>query len=179
MTQAIRVWTDNLPEQRFLEAILRHQSYRNAIVVDSGLGGTSILSIGSSALLRHPEQPVAMVLNADTEVPSEVKELRDGIVGYMGYGPRDNWIVALAVPKVDEWALADERIRREFENSQTLRNDRYNQAIAMKKLTEKTPFDVTALRRSCHEFRLLDEFLEQHAESFAGVTTRSGTSEAS
>jgi hypothetical protein len=165
MPKIVKVWTDNLPEQRFLEGILRHRPYWNSLRIDSGLGGTSVLTIGSSSLLRDPEQPVAMVLNAETEKPAELGELRKSIKSYMSFSAADNWHVALAIPKVDDWALADRRIKRAFEETPHLARDRYNRAVAMKKLTEKEPFNVDALRRTNAEFRRLDDFLVRQTQT--------------
>jgi hypothetical protein len=169
MSRIVKVLTDNVTEQRILEAILRHRPYWDSLKMDSGLGGTSILSIGSSSLLRNPEQPVAMVLNADTEKPAEIKKLHNGIKGYMSFSAPEYWHLALAIPKVDAWALADGRFRRAFEETPHSEYDRYNRAIAMKELTEHEPFDVEALRRSNAEFRRLDDFLVASTRTLAGA----------
>jgi hypothetical protein len=158
VAQTVQVWTDNLPEQRFLEAILRDRRDRGEIRIDSGLGGTSILSIGSSALLRHPDRPIALVLNTDDEDPDE---LHGYINRYMPFLP--TWHAALATPKVDDWAMADDRVKQIFETKPHLKRDRYNRAVEIGKLVEDEPFDVESLRRISEEFRGLEDFLDRYA----------------
>jgi len=176
MAATILVLTDNVFEQRFLEAILRHQPYREALEFESGLGGTSILTRGSSRLLRDPARPIAMVLNSETEQPGELAEIRESIDGYMSFCSKEYWTAVLAIPRLDAWALADERIRGIFEGRDDLRTDRYNQSVAMSELTDREAFDVEALRRSSEDFRRLDAFLTRKAGSSARRGARSGRS---
>lgn len=158
MAKLVQVWTVNLPEQRVLEAILRDRILRKEIVIESGLGGTSILSITSSILLREPDQPVALVLNAEGEEPGELHRL---IYRYMP--GLDTWVDALAVPDVDAWAWADPRLAEIFRSRPRLAEDRYHRAAEIGGLTSEVPFDVAALREKEEEFRRLEEFLDRHA----------------
>ena len=170
MTPKLKIWTDNVQDQCFLESILRHQSYSDAIEFDNGKGGTSLLSIGSSSILVAPERPIALVMNAGTDDPAEIADLRRIIKGNIPWG---TWVAAIAVPNVDAWALADLRIERIFSDAPYLALGRYKRAVAMKELTKTEPFDVDAIRRINDDFRRLDDFLALHAGTSATVATRS------
>lgn len=158
MAKLVQVWTEDLPEQRVMEAILRERLDRREISIETGAGGTSILSITSSRLIRDPQQPMALVLDAEGEEPTELHRL---IYRYMP--AVDTWVDAVAVPDVDAWAWADPRLAEVFRSTPGLAGDRYRRAEAIGRLTGEIPFDVAALRETDEEFRRLEEFLDRHA----------------
>src|SRR5688500_7078178 len=98
----VRLITENLPEQRFLEAIfLREVDDLKTVEVDSALTASAATGIAEYALMEHPERPVALVINTDTEDPEEIEEeVRGPVHRILAQITPTGWHVALAIPKV-------------------------------------------------------------------------------
>src|SRR5579884_785003 len=159
MTQApTRLIVENLAEKRFAEALLRPYRLR----IDDALTTSGAVALAELSLLEHPEQPVALLLNAGTEEPERIEELRATVKRILARAAPEGWFVALAIPRLNAWAVTDPRIRRAFEEEEATRSDYFNQAVRIGPLTTRQPFDATALRQANEDFRGLLRFLEIH-----------------
>jgi hypothetical protein len=159
----VRILTNNRAEELFLKAILKPRVDQGQIRVDSYLLSDAAISIARQSLLEHPERPVALVLNADTTDSRKASRDRGSVERILGSAYPLNWFVALVVPKVSAWALADPRIKSDFETGKSTRTNYYEQAVRIGELVKETPFDVDALRRVSPEFRGLEDFINRYA----------------
>jgi len=126
---------------------------------------TSSGAIGHArySLLVQPERPVIVLLGTDTENPREIEESRGSIMRLLARCTREGWYVALAVPRLDSWALTDPWIKQNVEsslNGQTAYSDRL---ALINKLLRTRPFDPTELLKTCPDYKGLLDFLQKHA----------------
>jgi hypothetical protein len=169
-----RVWllVENLAERRFLEAIFARRIEGGDVAVRDYLVRSAAIGMAKLSLLKQPERPLALVFNAATEAPTPVEEQR-AMLGHLlaDCGPPDRWHVTVVDPRINAWALADPRIKREFESrpdTDPRQNDPgvyYNQAVRIGELVKHTPFDVDALQKASPEFRDLEQFIDRHVEA--------------
>ena len=96
---------------------------------------------------------------------------------------RDRWHVALAIPRIDAWALTDDHIREEFDRirqdprtaatdgsrEKIERANYLNLAAQMKSFVQSRPFDLENLKRKSRQCRELCEFIDR---SFHGSSCR-------
>jgi hypothetical protein len=155
--------TENLTERRFLDAIFRAEIERGAVEIASTLTSTGALSVAEYSLLEHPEIPVALVLNADTDDLERVDARQRTIERILTRAAPTGWHVTLAVPKIDAWVKADPRVREDFESNEATRDNRFNQGVRIGELAKVAPIDREAIARAHPEFRALEEFVERHA----------------
>ena len=80
------------------------------------MGRDSTLAGAESFLLVHPDRHVAVVLETNCDDLDEIREFdrsnrhRLALTDASG----ESWHLALAIPRLDAWALTDDHIRREF-----------------------------------------------------------------
>jgi hypothetical protein len=122
--------------------------------------------------LEHPEIPVAVLLNANTEDPSEVEQLRATVKRILARAAPEGWYVAVAVPRLDAWAITDPRIRKDFESWMEGKGNYFHRAVRMPDLTRETPFDPTELLRSTPDLRGLVDFLRRRTPAAAPEARR-------
>src|SRR5262245_49191363 len=99
------VYVEGVGSKAFVEAFLR--GYPAEVVDGSTHSGT--IAAAQFSLLDHPERPVVALLNADTESPRAVAEIRGAARRLLARANPDNWYVAIAVPRLDAWAMTDPR----------------------------------------------------------------------
>jgi hypothetical protein len=160
----VRTLTDSPAAERVLKAILKPWVDRKEIHISYLLGSASIV-LARQSLLEHPERPVALVLSADTTNAQKAFEDRASVQRMLGSAYPDNWYVAIVIPKVSAWALADPRIKSEFDAGELSKSSEYQQAIRISELVKEKPFDLDALRKVSPDFRGLEDFLNRYAES--------------
>src|SRR4051812_25188647 len=107
---SVRILAENLPEQRFLEAIFREELEHDLVEISSWLTSSAVIGIAQRTLLEQPERPVALVLNTNTRDPREIDVQGRTVRRILARITPDGWHVALAIPEVDVWVLADPRI---------------------------------------------------------------------
>lgn len=189
---AVWVLTESLAARRFLEAILAERIQRREIAVDDFLLRSTAIGAAQLSLARDPGQPVALVLSADTTEPCQIEEQRARLRRILDYEACDShdYHIALAAPHLNAWAMADPRIKAEFEaredtdprNSRLTPEDLYiNQAVRIRDLvppvaadrnpnwvvsSTQQPFNVAALTAGVPEFQRLGEFLDRHTATF-------------
>jgi hypothetical protein len=153
--------THSVTNQRFLEAVFRKERESGAMEVSSRSTYSGAIATAEYSLLTGQHNPIALVLNADTDDPERI-ESEERTIGRILYRAAPNgWHVALAVPNVDAWVKADPRIRADFEANPATRDSRYNQAVRIEELVKEAPLDRDAIRRARPEFRALEEFIER------------------
>jgi hypothetical protein len=157
-------------DQQFAQALFG--AYR--IPIDGGHTHSGAISHAEVSLLEHPEQPVAVLLNAGTEDPIAIKETRGAAMRILARAYPENWCVALAIPRLNAWALTDPRIREAFEADEATRKNYYAQAARIGALTKNRPFDDSVLRRDNADYRGLVEFLERHGAQAPSRAEASG-----
>ena len=160
----VSVWTEDRAEQHFLEAIFAESIASGIVTVRSGLGRSPAISFVQSSLFEHPERPVALVLNTETEDLSEILAQRGTVSRILARASSSGWHLALAIPKLNAWAKIDPRIAAAFEADEATREDYYAQASRIRDLTRRRPFDVEALRAKSREFRKLEDFIQRCQE---------------
>lgn len=164
--------------ERYLKAIFRSLLDQGRVRVDNYYGDDSALVAAETIMLRHPERHVAVVLETWSEDPEKIREI------YYDIGRRRlersslsdaQWQLALAVPNLLAWALADDRIRVEFERirqdasplsapEERARIDRVNYRALAEKIGEWTadrPFDLEKLKAASRQVRELCAFIER------------------
>jgi hypothetical protein len=159
---SVRILAENLPEQRFLEAIFQEEMVRNLVEISSWLTSSAVIGIAQRTLLEQPGRPVALVLNSNDSDPQEIEDRSRTVRRILSQITPDNWHVTLAIPKVDSWIRADPRIAQAFQADETMRNDRYNQAVQIGYLVQQAPLDRLAIGRVHPEFAALAEFIQRH-----------------
>jgi hypothetical protein len=163
---AVRLLAENLPDQRFLEAIFRPQIDQGLLKVDSGLTTSGAISIAEFSLLKDPDQPVALVLNTHTSDEEKIADLLGSVRRILSRTVSSNWHVALAIPRLDQWAMKDPAVKAAFDSSPATsknHNSLYvDRAVRMADLVRKKPFDRAILARESVQFRALEEFITSH-----------------
>jgi hypothetical protein len=146
------------------EALLR--PYAVKIVESSTTSGA--IALAERCLLEVPERPIAVLLNAGTEDEREVEEIRGAAKWLLARCALEGWYVAVAIPRLDAWALSDPRIRREFDSLPNGKEIYLDRLARLVELMRRHPFDATELYRTNADFRGLVEFLQRHAPAAAG-----------
>jgi hypothetical protein len=120
-----RVWiyTSNLAERYFLEAILSSYLEAKSVGIKDCMVESSAISTANSALLMYPGHPVALVLNAESRDEEQIEEDRATIGRIFSDARRGTWQVSYAIPSLAAWAMADPRIRAAFEGREDTRPD--------------------------------------------------------
>lgn len=160
----IRLLVENLPDQRIVEGILKQEIDEHHVHIDRGWDSSTVVSIAEFSLLEHPERPVAVIINTKTSEPAEIEdEFRGPVRRILSRAAPQGWHAAFAVPRLDEWAMADDRIRNEFERVEAQRGDNSypDRAVRFAALVNQEPFDREALCQSCEEARELFKFIKQ------------------
>jgi hypothetical protein len=162
---SIRVLTENLPEERALQAIFRDELERGSIEVQSLLTSSAALGVAEYSLLEHPDRPIALVLNAGDEDPMRREERRDTIHRILTNASTSGWHVALAVPDVEAWFMADPFVRATFDADEAARSSRHERAVRIGPLARRRSIDRESICREFPEFQALAEFLERSARA--------------
>jgi hypothetical protein len=153
-----------LPGKRLAEALLR--PYAAEITSAGTTSGT--IGMAEYSLLEHPERPVAVLIHSDTENEREVAEIRGAAKRLLAGCAPENWYVAVAVPRLDAWALTDPRLKRAFDAQRDGKAIYVERATRLAELLKRQSFDATELYRTNADFRGLVEFLQKHAPAAAG-----------
>ena len=164
----------NLPQQRYLEAIFEELVRAGKVKIDSRLFRDSTLAAAEAFLLRYPDRYVAIVLETNSTDLDVITEFdastrrRLSLTDPSG----DRWHLALAIPRLDAWALVDDHIREEVEQAgiwkdpetASLQIDRQNYlslAARIGSFVQSHPFDLEALKQKSRQCRELCEFIER------------------
>jgi hypothetical protein len=161
----VRILTEKLADQRFLGAIFLGEESLGLIEIIPCLTSSAAVSGAMTMLSNDPERPIAVVINADTEEPREVKTIRGSawrLLAQVTDGD-ENWHVALAVPRVDAWVLADPRIAQAFQAEEATRTRRSAQAERIGELARQAPLDREAIGRAHPGFAALAAFIKRLA----------------
>jgi hypothetical protein len=153
-----RLIVENLPEKRFAEALFP----RDDLQIDDGMTTSGAIALAVFSLLEHPERPVALLLNAGTEEDRAIDELRGTVKRILARAAPEGWYVAIAVPRLDAWAVTDPRIKRDFDSLLDGKATYIDKAVRIGKLVREEPFDPTELLRRSPDFKGLVEFLQRH-----------------
>src|SRR5262249_49494743 len=111
-----QVWiiADSRTDQRFLEAILKERLAAEQLeVCAAGMSGGSGYAIHS--LREPPDRLLGLVQNTNTETSGEIRSLRASLHRLLTDTSPFNWHVALAVPRLDAWAMVDPRVKEVFD----------------------------------------------------------------
>lgn len=177
------IHTTGLFQERYLKAVFRALIDDHRVRVDNYYSDDSALVAAETLMLRCPEQHVAVVIETWSEDPGQIREV------YFESGRRRlersarseaQWQIALAVPDLRAWALADDHVRQEYEKirqdpsaaatpEERAKIDQANyRAMALKigEWTADHPFDLEKLKRASRQVRELCAFIHrsQHAE---------------
>jgi hypothetical protein len=170
-TSPVLVFIDSVPGRPIAEALLRPY----AVEIVQGYTSSGALSLAQSHLLSHPDGPVVLLVNADTENQRELTEMRAAGKRLLAWASLEGWYLAIAVPRLDAWAMTDPRIRRDLETSLDARAIFSERAARIAELTKTQPFDPTQLYRTNADFRGLVEFLQKHAPATVGTSAKAAS----
>jgi hypothetical protein len=169
----IPVYVGWLADKEIAEALLRPYP-AEVIKVGSDSGA---ISKAQASLFHHPERPVAVLISADTEDLSRIEYERGAtnrVVGrYAQCGP---WYVAIAIPRLDAWAMTDPRLREALQPPPGGKLTYPDRAARIKELTQDEPFDATELLRTNADYKGLVDFLLKYAPAPAKGAARSSGS---
>jgi hypothetical protein len=179
MQSYVPVVTVNLPQQRYLEAILNEYVRAEKVKIESRLLRDSALAAAESFLLQYPDRHVAIVLETHSTEPDDIMEFdastrrRVSLADPSG----DRWHLALAIPRLDAWALVDDHIRQQVQQAgiwqdpetaslqidrQKIENSNYlNLASKISSFVQAHPFNLEALKHKSRQCRELCEFIER------------------
>jgi hypothetical protein len=152
-------------EKALAEALVRPY----AAEISSGGTGSGTIAHARYSLLVQQEHPVIVLLGTETENPRQIEESRGSIMRLLARFSLDGWYVALAVPRLDSWAMTDPWIKQHVEaslNGQIAYSDRL---ALINKLLRTRPFEPTELLKTCPDYKGLLDFLQKHAPA-AGTT---------
>lgn len=168
-TAPVRLITQDLPEQRFLEAIFRPEVELGTVQVDSGLTVSAAIGIAEYSLLSYPGRPVALVLNTGGRYPLTNEDL-EATIRILSDASPSPWCFVPADPDIDAWVMADSRVRACFISDETTRNSVSERAARIGDLARDEPLDRAAIGQSHPSFRDLDSFIRQHASALQPTT---------
>lgn len=153
------------PDQRIAEALFQRQIRDGLVTLESGFTVSGAIGRAEFFLLLRTSlsQTVALLLN-DWTRGDEVKlqDERASIGRILGRVTHQGWRYAIAVPRLDAWALTDPFIKADFDSNPIPVTDYARCAQRIQELTRTHAFDGSALRATCPDFRNLEEFLERH-----------------
>lgn len=180
-TSPVPLLAENLPQQLYLEAIFRSLTDLGKLEIRSGLGRDSALAMAESFMLVHPDRRVAIVLETNSRDPEAIREYdraarrRLSLTDASG----ESWHLALAVPRLDAWALTDDHVRRQFAKNRqrdpdSVKSKKSRDAIEsgdyldlaarIQSLVSSKPFDLENLKRKSRQCSELCEFIEHSFE---------------
>jgi hypothetical protein len=179
MQQYVPLLAVGLPRQRYLEAIFQELVRAGKVKIDSRLFRDSTLAAAEAFLLRYPDRYAAIVLETDSTDLDDIRELdastrrRLSLTDPSG----DRCHLALAIPRLDAWALLDDHIRDGIQQAgiwqdpesaillkdrQTIENANYlSLAARIGSFVQSHPFDLEALMQKSRQCRELCEFIER------------------
>jgi hypothetical protein len=160
----MQVFVESRADQLLAEALLRPY----AVEIRNGFTSSGAIADVQVSLLYHPERPVAVLLNAGTENEREVAEMRSSAGRLLAGCAPEGWYVALAIPRLDAWALTDPRIKHELDSHPAGREIYLDRAARIAQLLKRQPFNATELERTSPDFRGLIDFVRKHAPAAAG-----------
>jgi hypothetical protein len=189
MEPYVPLLAENLPQQRYLEAIFQDLTNAGRIKIDSRLGRDSTLAGAEAILLRYPGRHVAIVLETNSDDRDEIMEFdRANRRRLSRTDPSgDFWYVALAIPRLDAWALIDEHVRQEFskirqdpaiatdpkEREKIERANYLELAARIHSFVQGHPFDLETLKQKSRQCRELCEFIDKSLQPAAVPATAS------
>ncbi len=158
-TRKFQLLAENLPEQRFLQAIFRQERKASLPEVSSYLLAESAIGAAQLYLLQDPDRPVALVLNeADRD---RAADRRREIESFLGRLARpDNFLLTFAIPDVDAWIRADPVVEIARRTNPLLSEDRHKFAANLARELGDHPIGRDAIAARFPEFRELRDFLE-------------------
>jgi hypothetical protein len=179
MKPSVPLLAENLPQQRYLEAIFHEFASAGKVKVHSRRGRDSTLAAAESYLLEYPDRYVAIVLETNSTDLDAIMEFDASTRRRLSLtepsGAR--WHLALAIPRLDAWALVDDHIRDAVERSgiwqdpetaslpkdrQNIENSNYlNLAARIGSFVQEQAFDLEALKQKSRQCRELCEFIER------------------
>jgi hypothetical protein len=148
-----------------VEALLRPYKFE---VVES-LTSSGAISRARYSLLTQSDHPVIVLIESGTENPRQIEEWRGSGMRLLARCALEGWYFAMAVPRLDSWALTDPWIKQNVEaslNGQTAYSDRL---ALINKLLRTRPFDPTELLKTSPDYKGLMDFLQRLAPA-AGTT---------
>jgi hypothetical protein len=164
-------------QQRYLDAIFRDHITADKIKTYSYLGRDAALAVAEAFLIERPGRHVAIVLESNSKDRDVIREFYASTCRRLSWTspPGDRWHVALAIPRLDAWALVDDHIRQEYESriiqrvpdgasleerERIERHNYLNLASKMGDLVASHPFDLDVLKQKSRQCRELCEFIE-------------------
>jgi hypothetical protein len=154
-----QVYVENRSNKHFAQALL--QPYVVEVIATTTT--SSAISKAMGSLLDHPERPVAVLLDAPSESSREIAEERATIKRLLARAAPEGWYVAIAVPRLDAWAMTDPRIEQDFESYLDGKASYHDRALRIGELIKRHPFDPSELYRTNADFKGLVEFLQRHS----------------
>src|SRR4051812_47402304 len=105
--------TVSLPQQRYLEAFFQGLVGAGKVKIDSRMFLDSTLAAVEAFLLRYPDRHIAIVLETNSIEADDIMALDASTRRRLSRTDPsgDRWHLALAIPKLDAWALVDDHIR--------------------------------------------------------------------
>jgi hypothetical protein len=172
-TSKIPVYVGYAADKDLAEVLLRAYP---AEVIKAFSDDTAIMR-AKAALYHDPERPVAVLINAGTEDPVRIKEDRGAANRLVAqYASCGAWYVAIAIPRLDAWALTDPRLRDALQPPPGVKLLYKERAARIKELTRDEPFDATELLRLDTDYKGLVDFLVKYAPApVKGAACSSGS----
>jgi hypothetical protein len=164
----VRLYADSRPTQWFLEAFFPDEVEAGRLRVQHGEGQGDPISMAMTTLLERPGSLVAVVINTDTTDEDRIeRELRGPAFRTLAGAAYKGWHVALAIPRIDAWAVHDPRVKADFESRPETRSDDafWARGLRITELAKAAPIDVDRIARADEEFRGLLEFSRQHTRA--------------
>jgi len=167
----LRLFAEQRADLDFLTAIYSEEIAGGQIAPDAGLSPSGAVGGAEFSLLEHPNTPVALVLTTQTEDLRECRKILGLAEGMLASAYPHNWHVALAIPRLDAWAVQDPVVQAAFAaNPRTQPGvpDSYqNRARLLQELVQRRPFDREALRQASTQFAALDAFIQEQLKAAA------------
>jgi hypothetical protein len=154
-----RVYVERIAAKRFADVLLHPYTVE---IIDGGTSSGAI-SRAMASLLHQPDRPVAVLLDAPSGDSREIAQERGAIKRLLARSAPEGWYVAIAIPRLDAWAMTDPRIKQDFESYQHGKASYQDRSLRIGELIKRHPFDPSELYRTNADFKGLVEFLQRHS----------------
>jgi hypothetical protein len=160
----VSVWVENEADETLASVILAGQP----VTIKNGMCESGAITRIAYALGQRPDLPAALLLGTREAVtPREKDAKRASLHRLVLGGGTMNYFIALAEPRVLDWALSDPRLRRAFEASPQDMRIYLDRAARVAELARSVPFDPSHLLQQSEDYRGLIEFIRKHARASA------------
>jgi len=162
-----RIFVENRAEENMVKRLYSDYLKANQISVDMCWFAATALSMAASSLLRFPENPVVVILNAtDREKYDELQESTERILTRAA--SRDKWHVAVVVPDITTWLISDPK----FQSAAFQRplKDKISISVYFGEWSASgNRINRNAISQANPDFQQLDQFLERKIQRFQQV----------